>query len=108
MTDQTPDSAPAKTGPGYLLTILIALTVSAVTAMTTVAIYDRQFAQKIVALDLKGYIRQQRDRMVAGELDEAQLRKNLDTMEAALLAVPANHTVLMKEVVLRNAREIRP
>ena len=97
-----------KHGPSMIAVGLIVLTVSLVTATGIVAVYDQRYAQKIVAMDLKGYIRQQRDRMVAEELDEEQFRKSLDTMEAALLAVPANHTVIMKEVVLRNGREIRP
>jgi hypothetical protein len=108
MTEPTPDKTPAGTGPGYLLTIIISLIVSIITVITTVAIYDQRYAQKVVVMDLKGFIRQQRDRMVAGKLDEEQFRKSLDTMEAVLLAVPTNHTVIMKEVVLRNGREIRP
>ena len=59
-------------------------------------------------MDLQGYIRDQRDKAVSGEISDEELRENIDAMEAALLAVPANHTVIMKEVVLRNGREIRP
>lgn len=81
---------------------------SLVSSVATVALYDRYLAQKVVTMDLKGYIRQQRDRVLAGELDEEGLRKSLDALEAALLAVPANQTVLLKDVVLRNGREIKP
>ena len=77
MTEPTPDKTPAGTGPGYLLTIIISLVVSMITAITTVAVYDQRYAQKVVAMDLKGYIRQQRDRMIAGELNEEQGIVNL-------------------------------
>ncbi len=107
MTKTIPDKV-AGAGPGYLFTILIALVVSAITATATMALYDQRFAHKVVVMDLKGFVRQQRDRMLSGELDEKQFQKNLDAMEKVLLAVPRNHTVIMKEVVLRNGREIRP
>jgi hypothetical protein len=73
-----------------------------------VAFYDQRYAQKVVTMDLKGYIRSQRDMAMRSEVTDEQLRKNIDAMEAALLAEPSNHTVLLKEVVLRNAREIKP
>ena len=89
-------------------TALIAMTVSFVTTMGVVAFYDQRYAQKIVTMDLQGYIRSQRDKAVSGEISDEELRKNIDAMEAALLAQPPNHIVLLKEVVLRNAKEIKP
>jgi len=97
-----------KQGPGLLLFVCIALLASIFTSVGVVAVYDLHYAQKIVTMDLKGYIRAQRDRVMNGELSDDQLRQKIDAMEAALLAEPNNHTVLLKEVVLRNAREIKP
>ena len=94
--------------PGLLFFVCIALLVSIVTSVGVVAVYDLRYAQKIVTMDLKGYIRTQRDKVMSGELTDEQLRRKIDAMEAALLAEPDNHTVLLKEVVLRNAREIKP
>ncbi|MEW6521923.1 MAG: hypothetical protein AB1461_21235 [Thermodesulfobacteriota bacterium] len=101
-------TAAKKHGPGFIITILIALSVSLVTATGVVVFYDKQYAQKIVTMDLQGYIRDQRDKAVRGAISDEELRKNIDTMEAALLAAPPNHIVLLKEVVLRNAGEIKP
>lgn len=97
-----------KQKPGIVATALIALAVSFVTAMGVVAFYDQRYAQKIVTMDLQGHIRAQRDKVVSGEISDEELRKNIDAMEATLLAQPPNHFVLLKEVVLRNAREIQP
>jgi len=97
-----------KSGLSLLAAGLIALLVSLVTAMIVVAVYDYRYAQKIVTLDLAGYVRAQRDKVVSGEISDEELRKNLDAMERALMAEPANHVVLLKEVVLRNAGEIKP
>lgn len=93
---------------GIIATALITMAVSFVTAMGVVAFYDQRYAQKIVTMDLQGYIRSQRDKVVSGEISDEELRKNIDAMEAALVAQPSNHIVLLKEVVLRNAREIKP
>ena len=99
---------PKKHGPSIIAVILVTLMVSLVTTTGVVTVYDKRYAHKIVTMDLQGYIRDQRDKAVSGEITDEQLRKNIDAMEAALLAESANHTVLLKEVVLRNAREIKP
>jgi hypothetical protein len=111
MTDESARKtvdAPIKHGPGLLAITMVALTVSLFTAVGVVAFYDQRYAQKVVTMDLKGYIRSQRDMAMSSKVTDEQLRRNIDAMEAALLAEPANHTVLLKEVVLRNAREIKP
>lgn len=95
-------------GHGPLAITLIALSVSLVTAVGVVCFYDQRYAQKIVVMDLQGYIRNQRDRTLNNEISDEEFRKSIDAMEAALLAEPENHIVLLKEVVLRNAREIKP
>ncbi|BCO09269.1 hypothetical protein GF1_16450 [Desulfolithobacter dissulfuricans] len=92
--------------PGYAAVIGISLLTAVVTATVTVAVYDTRYAQKVVAMDLKGYVKTQRDRLLAGEIDDEGLRASFDAMEQALLNVPPNHTVILKEVVLRNAPEV--
>jgi len=101
-------AAPIKYSPGLLATTMVALLVSLFTSIGIVIVYDQRYAQKIVSMDIKGYIRSQRDMVMRSEVTDEQLRKNIDAMETALLAEPANHTVLLKDVVLRNAREIKP
>jgi len=101
-------ATPKKHGPGFIAAAFIALVVSLVTAIGVVTFYDRRYAQKIVTMDLKGYIRDQRDKAVSGAISDEELRKNIDAMEAALLTAPPNHIVLLNEVVLRNAGEIKP
>ncbi|MBU0967310.1 MAG: hypothetical protein KKA54_13125 [Proteobacteria bacterium] len=107
-SDGKTDPTPKKHGPGFIAAAFIALVVSLVTTIGLIAIYDRRYAQKIVTMDLKGYIREQRDKAISGAISDEELRKNIDAMEAALLAAPPNHVVLLKEVVLRNAGEIKP
>jgi hypothetical protein len=94
------------TGPGYLEVIVIALFM-AVVAMVG---YDRLFAEKIRVVDLKGYLRTQKALLAAGEITTEQWKGKLDTVEQILNEEAArhrNHVIVLKDVVLRNGKEIR-
>jgi hypothetical protein len=95
---------PMNTGPGYFDVILIAL------IMATGAIfgYDMFIAQKIMVMDLKGYIRTQKALLAAGEVNKEQWETSLDSVEEVLniKAANRNHIIILKEVVLRNGEEI--
>ena len=91
---------------GHLAVLAMAAIMSLVAAITSVVVYDRWFAQKIVTIDLKTYLRAQRDRLAAGEIDDDGLLASLDVVDAKLNGVPSNHVVILKDVVLRNARQI--
>ena len=87
--------------PGYLEVVLIALAVAGVSLFT----YDRWFAPRVVALDLKGYLRTQKALLANGEITEAQWQQGLDRLEQVFREQPPNRTILLKEVVLKNGRE---
>ena len=87
--------------PGYLEVVLIALVVAGVSLFA----YDRWFAPRVVAFDLKGYLRTQQALLANGEITEAQWQQRLDRLEQVFLELPPNRTILLKEVVLKNGRE---
>ena len=87
--------------PGYLEVLLIALVVAGITLFA----YDRWFAPRVVAFDLKGYLRTQKALLANGEITEAQWQQGLDRLEQVFRAQPPNRTILLKEVVLKNGRE---
>ena len=91
--------------PGYFEVLLIALMVAGISLVT----YDRWFAPRVVAFDLKGYLRAQQALLAAGEITEAQWRQRLDRMEQVIGDQPHNRTILLKEVVLNHdhAPELR-
>lgn len=43
----------------------------------------------------------------AGEIDKIQWQGNLDALEKRLQNQPANHVVILKEVVLKNGEELQ-
>ena len=87
--------------PGYLEVLLIAMVVAGVSLFT----YDRWFVPRVVAFDLKGYLRTQQALLASGEITEAQWQQGLDRLEQVFRAQPPNRTILLKEVVLNNDRE---
>ena len=93
--------------PGYLAVVLIAALVGSAASTVAVGLYDRFYAQKVIAVDLKGFIQRQRDMLVEGKVDDQGLRDSFDRMEAAFDRIPANHVVILKEVVLRNGRDLQ-
>ena len=87
--------------PGYLEVLLIALVVAGITLFA----YDRWFVPRVVAFDLKGYLRAQQGLLASGEITDAQWRQRLDRLEQVFRELPPNRTILLKEVVLKNDRE---
>ena len=78
-----------------------------VLAVTFIALfaYDRWFVPRVVAFDLKGYLRTQQALLASGEITEAQWQQGLDRLEQVFREQPPNRTILLKEVVLKNGRE---
>ena len=87
--------------PGYLEVVLIALAVAGLAMFA----HDRWFVDRVVAFDLKGYLRAQQALLASGEITEAQWQQGLDRLEQVFREQPPNRTILLKEVVLKNGRE---
>ena len=99
MTPLVPEKQSVR--PGYLEVLLIALVVAGVSLFA----YDRWFVPRVVAFDLKGYLRAQQALLASGEITEAQWQQGLERLEQVFRAQPPNRTILLKEVVLKNGRE---
>ena len=99
MTPLVPEKQPVR--PGYLEVLHIALVVAGVSLFA----YDRWFVPRVVAFDLKGYLRTQQALLANGEITEAQWQQGLDRLEQVFREQPPNRTILLKEVVLKNGRE---
>ena len=97
-----------KRQPGTLALIGICLAVSLGASLATIAGYDHWYAQKVVAVDIKGYIAQQRDNYLAGKLNDDDLRKSFDRLEAVITAIPKNRVIIMGDAVVRNAETLKP
>lgn len=92
----------------FISTVLLYGIVSASVSLATVVGYDRWYAQKVVAVDIKGYIAQQRDSYLAGKLNDDELKRSFDRLETVITAIPKNRVVIMGDAVVRNAETVKP
>jgi hypothetical protein len=90
------------------LIIVICLVTSLFSSSVAIVVYDRFLALKIDAVDIKGYIDEQRERYVAGKINDDELRRSFDRLEDATRNIPSNHAVIMGDAVVRNVRIIKP
>jgi len=87
---------------------LMAFLISVVISASTVLVYDRYFATRIAAVDIKGFIAAQRDLYVQGKISEEQLRQNIEALDKTIENIPVNVVVIMGDAVVRNAKVIKP
>ncbi len=113
--DMAPDDQPKvhhkehpKQQPGLVPIIALCLAVSFGASLATIAVYDRWYAQKVVAVDIKGYIAQQRDNYLAGKLNDDELKRSFDRLETVITAIPKNRVIIMGDAVVRNAETVKP
>jgi hypothetical protein len=87
----------------WLQGIAICLLISLAASAATLFIYDHWLAQKIVAVDIKGYITLQRYKYKDGKINDEDLRKVFDKLELAMNTIPKNRVVIMADTAIRNA-----
>ncbi len=105
MSSEQKESPERASCPGYIETIAIVLLL----LLLALFGYDRMFAQKIVVVDLAGYLRTQKALLAAKEISEQQWENSLNRVEQMLndhARNNPNHVVILKEVVLKNGQEI--
>lgn len=85
--------------PGIVICLLMSLASSAVTLFA----YDHWYAQKIVAVDMKGYLTLQRYKYKDGKINDDDLRKAFDKLELVMNSIPKNRVVIMADTAIRNA-----
>ena len=86
----------------FIATVFVSLVIS----LSCVAGYHYYFAPQIVAIDIKGYIKDQRDMFLAGKIDKAELKKSFDKLDTVVTGLPKNNVVLSRDAVIRNAKVI--
>lgn len=88
------------------LAVTIALLSSLITVGSMLVAYDYFIAQKIVSVDLKGFIANTRDEYVSGKINEVQMRAGFDRMEAVVKRIGKNKVVLMGDAVIQGVPKI--
>ncbi len=92
---------PTKARPGITKTYaaVLVIVVSMMSSMATVAAYDRYVAQKVVAVDVSGFLQEQRDLVLAKKITLDDFKANLDRYLAALKSQPKNRVLILEDVI---------
>ncbi len=92
---------PGEARPGITKTYVAVLVilVSLVSSIGTVAAYDRYVAQKVVAVDVSGFLQEQRDLVLAKKITMDDFKANLDRYIAALKSQPRNRVLILEDVI---------
>ena len=94
--------------PTVLPMVALCVAISFGASLTVISGYDRWYAQKIVAVDIKGYIARQRESYLAGKMSDDEPKKSFDRLESVITAIPRNRVVIMGDAVVRNAETVNP
>ena len=87
----------------WLSDFALCLLISLATSAAILFAYDRWYTQKIVAVDMKGYITLQRYKYKDGKINDDDLRKAFDRLEQMMNTIPRNRVVIMADTAIRNA-----
>ncbi len=92
---------PAKTRPGITKThvAVLVILVSLGSSIATVAAYDRYVAQKVVAVDVSGFLQEQRDLVLAKKITMDGFKANLERYIGALKSQPKNRVLILEDVI---------
>ena len=88
-------------GIGLMRWVMIILLMF-MSSTASIIIYDRYYAQKLVAFDLQEYLTKQRMALQNNQITEKQIGENLDVLKAKLDTIPKNQAVITADVALRN------
>lgn len=87
----------------FLSVVEISIFVSLAISAAALLAYDRWGAQKVAAVDMKGYITLQRYKYKDGKINDEDLRKAFDRLELLMNSIPRNRVVIMGDTAIRNA-----
>jgi hypothetical protein len=94
-------------GRGFNFKVLVInILVSFLVSVGVVYVYDRYYAQKIVAFDLKGYVMGLRDMYLAGKINDEGLRQAIEAAYVAVKSQAKNKVVIMGDVILSPVERI--
>lgn len=105
---ETPPNAPPPVGWNPARIFFCAVLVSLMASFGSIYLYDRFFAQKVVAVDLQGFLAEQKGLYLRGDIDDAELKLRMDRLEQFVETIPKRYAVVLGDVVVRNVEVVKP
>ena len=88
--------------------VLWPVLVSLLVSSASLYAYDNFWARQVVAVDLQGFLAEQRDLFLAGKIDDEELQRRMDSLERMVDGIPRRHAVILGEVAVRNIEVLAP
>ncbi len=109
LKEEESNTKPApKPGTGFsFITILLILALNIAVSVLSIYYYDQHYAMKIVALDTKSYIENQKMLYLKGKISEKDLLASVDNIDSTLKSLNNNTVVLLGDAVVRNVEKIK-
>ena len=94
------------TNISFGVALVISLLVSLFTSGAAVIAYDHWVAPKLVAVDVKGYIDEQKDLYLRGKITDVQLNERFEHMEKVIKSLPKNKIAVMGDAVIHGVEKV--
>ncbi len=105
---EVPSRSPSPEGWSPTRIFLCAPIVSLLISFGSVYLYDRFIAQKVVAVDLQGFLAEQKGLYLRGDIDDTELKYRMDHLEKMIDTIPKRYAVFLGNVVVRNIELVEP
>lgn len=77
--------------------------------ITGILAYHYNFAPKApVAIDIRGYVEEQKQFYAEGKINSEQLRRNMDHLEDVVARISSRQAVFMADAVIKNVEVLKP
>jgi hypothetical protein len=103
---EAPNDKAGESGMSIGMTAVIALVFSLITNACMLMAYDHFMAQKVLSVDVKGFIEQQQDLFLAGKITGEQLKDSYKRLLETVENIPRNRVVVMGDAVLGGAEKL--
>ena len=107
-TSPSPNSAPTSSS-SFKRVIVVNTVVTIIIVACGLWAYDRYVAvQPPIAVDIKGFVAEQRQLYMDGKIDNKKLRENMDRLEAMIGTISKHRPVFMADTVIKNVEILNP
>ncbi len=97
-----------KSSPSWVAVVVLTTVLSILSSVTSVAVYDRFFAQKVVTANISRFVMDQRELYFQGKIDKEQYINSLTRFIELLKSQPRNRVIILEDVVAANAEKLEP
>jgi hypothetical protein len=86
---------------------IVFIIMSIIVASSLIYVYDHYFAQKVVVLDIRGYIQDRKKMFLSGDISESEFTASVDHIENTLNKLSKKTIVISGDAIVRSSEKIK-